>query len=459
MKILLVFPRSFEPNATPPLGISLLAACLINSGHNVDILDQTVEPDKELDWSSYHVIGLTLLCATFHNGITLAQHIRDCNPTVSIIAGGPFPDSCAKEVLESGLVDLVLHGEGEKTIVRVVNALQNGEPLLDITGLSFLREGEVINTGTADVINDLDSLPLPAYDLLPLQKYCWGFDGPKVASLMSSRGCPYSCIFCTRGPAESKLMRYLSPERVVEWATMLVRTLGYQKIHFVDSIFTMDQQRAERICDLIIEQNLVFAWTCSSRIDCVTPHLLEKMKAAGCEGINAGIESGNDDILFRIKKGFTKDEVRTAARLFQTVNGPALNTSFIIGHPWDTRETIKETCEFARELKKKYGVASVLFLIMTPFPGTPLWDHAENWGMHISKDWEKFCKFSAKDDTSPLIVNFDTQFLSREELLALYRTAVLHYGSFGRMEFLRLELRRRFPLFYRVVRWVNRRIL
>ncbi len=454
MKTLLVFPRSFEPNFIPPFGLASLAACLQRAGHTVDILDQTVDSGRQYDWGDYGFVGMTLLCATFHNGIDLARRIRKVNPPVVIAAGGPFPDTCPEEVLRTREIDIVVHGEGEHSIAQLVQAIDQGHEIDGIAGLSFIRDGTFNSTGRACPIEDLDSLPLPAFDLYSLDRYAASRAGKRQAPVMASRGCPYRCVFCTRGPTESRRMRYHSPSRVVELTQLLAREMGCKCIRFVDSTFTVNQPWVNAICDLLLERDVGVEWTCGSRIDCLNPGLLEKMKAAGCSKMCVGIESGNDGILERLEKGFRKSDVHAAAQMCQGINGPELHASFIIGHPWDTRETIRETGEFASELRDTYGIRCG-FCVMTPFPGTTLWSHAEEWGLRITKDWERFCKLSFQGAGAKLQANFDTRHLSREELTSLYRSVTRGYGASGRLEPLRAALRK-IPALHKAARRVKK---
>jgi anaerobic magnesium-protoporphyrin IX monomethyl ester cyclase len=262
------------------------------------------------------------------------------------------------------------------------------------------------------MIVDLDALPFPAYDLLPMRRY------PRH-SVMASRGCPWDCIFCDRGPAETRRMRYLSPERVRDWATQMVRDFGNKPIRVLDSTFTVKQRWAERICDLITEQGVRISWHCQSRIDCVNPVLLGKMRAAGCTQVVAGIDSGNDEILALSKKGLTREKARRGAQLFRDAKGPKLHLNFVIGHPWDTRETIRETIDFADELERNFG-ATCGFYMMVPFPGTELGDNAPKYEIQIKKDWEKYNKLSFMGNPERLSATFDSRHLRAEELTEIY---------------------------------------
>ncbi len=413
MKVLLVFPRAFEQNTVPPLGISLLAACLRDAGHEVDVRDLTVEP-LNYDFNDYSMVGMTLLCTNFPSGTDLARRIRRDSGSVCIVAGGPFADSCPLDVLDTGVFDIVVHGEGEFTLPRLVAALKNGTDYGDIGGLSFCRQGRVVRTQNPPMIANLDALPSPAYELLPMERY------PRH-SIMASRGCPWNCIFCDRGPAESRRMRYLSPELVRDWATRVVRDFGRKPIRILDSTFTVNQRWAERICDLLIESGLGIHWHCQTRIDCVNPRLLKKMRDAGCTQIVAGIDSGNEEILTLSRKGLTKGEARRGAELFRDGEAPQLHLNFVIGHPWDTMESIQQTVDFADELEREFG-AQCGFYMMVPFPGTELWDNAPRYEIEINKDWEKYNKLSFMGNPERLSATFNSKYLRAEELTRIYHT-------------------------------------
>lgn len=347
-RVLLIFPRAFEPNELPPLGISLLAACLRAAGHEVDLLDMTVEPMRAFDLDDYCLVGMSMLCTNFPSGTRLARRLRKLDESLCIIAGGPFPDKRPGDVLETGVFDVVVHGEGEHVLPRLVAALKGGGDLADVPGLSFCRDGRVVRTASPPMVKDLDALPFPSYELLSMSRY-------SRHSVMASRGCPFACIFCDRGPAESRRMRYLSPEHVVDWLVRMVADYSNLPIRILDSTFTLNQRWAEEICDLLLDGGHRFSWHCQTRIDCLNGGLLAKMRAAGCTEITVGVDSGNDEILNLSKKRLTKAEAREGARLFRDGDAPRLHINFVIGHPWDTRESIRETLDFAHELEDEFG--------------------------------------------------------------------------------------------------------
>jgi len=411
-RTLLVFPKAFEQNTVPPLGISLLAACLQEAHHEVDLLDLTVQSLPRLDYSQYCLAGMTLLCTNFPSGTELARRIRQANDSICIAAGGPFAAACPKDVLDTGVFDVVIHGEGERVIPALVSTVKNNEDFASVAGITFIRDGQVISTPNVPMIESLDALPFPAYELLPMKKY------PRH-SIMASRGCPFACIFCDRGPSESRKMRYLSPERVLDWANRMIRDYGCKPIRILDSTFTLNQQWAEQICDLFIESRLGFRWHCQSRIDCVNPRLLKKMLDSGCTQFVAGVDSGNDEVLRLSKKSLTKADARRYAQLFQDGPAPPLHVNFVIGHPWDTLESIQETVEFADELVAEFG-AECGFYMMVPFPGTELWNNAPTYEIEITKDWQKYVKLSFMGNPERLSATFSSKYLRAEDITRVY---------------------------------------
>ncbi|TMQ04290.1 MAG: radical SAM protein [Deltaproteobacteria bacterium] len=411
-KTLLVFPRAFEPNHVPPLGISLLGACLRDAGHEVELIDLTVEPMRRIDLARYGVVGMSLLCTNFPSGTRLARQIRQDNPAICIVAGGPFADKRPGDVLATGAFDAVAHGEGERVLPALVSAVARGADLTGVGGLTLRRDGALVRTPSPPMIEDLDALPFPAYDLLDMTRY------PRH-SVMASRGCPFGCIFCDRGPAETRRMRYHSPERVVDWIERMGREFTVLPVRILDSTFTLDQSWAEQICDLILARGLRVRWHCQTRIDCVNRTLIEKMHRAGCTELVAGVDSGNDDILRKSKKSLTKARARQGAQLFRDGPAPQLHLNFVIGHPWDTRETIAETISFAEELEDSYG-AKCGYYMMVPFPGTELWDRASSYEIEITQDWEKYCKLSFTERPDRLAATFSSRHLTSDELTQIY---------------------------------------
>jgi radical SAM superfamily enzyme YgiQ (UPF0313 family) len=411
-RVLLIFPQAFEPNELPPLGIALLAACLRDAGHPVDAIDLTVEPMRPFQLDRYCLIGMSMLCTNFQSGTRLARRIRARDERVCIVAGGPFPDKCPGEVLDTGVFDLVVHGEGEQVLPELVSALKAGSDLHDIPGLSFYEDGTLVRTQLPPMISDLDTLPFPAYDLLAMSRY-------SRHSVMASRGCPFDCIFCDRGPAENRRVRHHRPERVVDWMGRMQLEYGNLPVRMLDSTFSLNQRWAESISDTLLDRDLRISWHCQTRIDCLNIPLLEKMRAAGCTEITCGVDSGNDEILQLSRKKLSREKARAGASLFRECNAPRLRLNFVIGHPWDTRESIQETLDFARELETEFG-AKCGYYMMMPFPGTDLWDNAASYEIDIEQNWERYCKLSFTERPDRVRATLSTKYLSASELTQIY---------------------------------------
>ena len=329
-----------------------------------------------------------------------------------IAAGGPFADACPREVLDTGVFDFVGHGECETTLPKVVDTLKGGADLGDVAGLSYSRDEMIARTPSPPMLESLDALPFPAYDFLSMNRY-------SRHSIMASRGCPFDCIFCDRGPTESRKVRYMTPGAVVDRMAKLLHDFGNLPIRMLDSTFTLNQTWAERICDLILERGLRVSWHCQTRIDCLNSGLLEKMHCAGCTEVVVGVDSGNDEILKLSKKSLTKAEARLGGRLFRDGIAPKLHVNFVSGHPWDTRESIQETLTFARELEQDFG-ARCGYYMMVPFPGTELWDSAATYEIEITKDWENYCKLSFTEHPECMSATFDSKYLTADELTRIY---------------------------------------
>jgi radical SAM superfamily enzyme YgiQ (UPF0313 family) len=263
------------------------------------------------------------------------------------------------------------------------------------------------------MLDNLDALPFPAYDLLSMRRY-------SRHSIMASRGCPFDCIFCDRGPTETRKVRYMTPEAVVDRMERLLRDFGPLPIRVLDSTFTLNKPWAERICDIILERGLRMSWHCQTRIDCLSAGLLSKMRRSGCTEVVVGVDSGNDDILRRSKKSLTKAEARLGAQLFRDGPAPKLHVNFVIGHPWDTRDSIEETLSFARELEDDFG-ARCGYYLMVPFPGTDLWNNAHTYEIEVSKAWEEYRKLSFTEHPEYLSATFNSKHLTADELTQIYR--------------------------------------
>lgn len=395
MKVLLVSPPSDSPIKSTlgaggvPLGLAYLASA-VRKEYNVKIVDAFAldldQEELEAEIRSFNpdVVGVTATTPTIYDAYEVAKTAKEVNPNCRTIIGGPHVTFTAEETLqECPFLDIVVRGEGERTISELMRSLDKDRPLEEVKGITFRRGGGIKQTEDRSLVKDMDELPFPAYDLLEMDNY--EVDGEKFGMTMTSRGCPFNCVFCSSSQLFGKLWRGRSPEKVVEELKMLSEDYGVREIAFMDDTFTLNNRRAQRICEGIMEEGLDISWACSSRVDTITERLAKKLKKAGCHTLYLGLESGSQRILDALKKGIN---VIQSEKVVEMVKDVGINTlaSFILGVPGETVRTMNKTIDFA----KKLAPSMVQFTICTPYPGTELFSWAEEGGHLMTKDWSKY---------------------------------------------------------------------
>jgi radical SAM superfamily enzyme YgiQ (UPF0313 family) len=284
-------------------------------------------------------------------------------------------------------LDFIGIGEGEHTMVELARALEGRKDLRDVRGLAGVDRatGRVWRNAPRPLEDDLDTLPNPARDLVPLARYL-AFDSH--ASVVTSRGCPYECIFCSAPQWTGRKVRYRDPVRCVDEIEDLAR-LGFTEITIEDDLFTLYRKHFLAVCGEMIRRGTGTRWNAFSRVDTITPEIVETMARAGCQAICFGVESGNQEVLDLVKKNSNLAKVKEAMRMTQAVGISAL-ASFIIGLPGETEATLRKTVEFANELHEEFG-SLYGFHILAPFPGTEVRDKAAEYGLDIlTSDWTKY---------------------------------------------------------------------
>jgi radical SAM superfamily enzyme YgiQ (UPF0313 family) len=392
MRVLLInpfYPISETPS--PPLGLAYLGAALEQAGVRVKILDYVVYPyrrdalESVLKEFKPHVAGATAVTMTFDHAAEVLKNVKTIAPHVLTVMGGPHVTFCARQTLETfPELDVVVRGEGEETFVDLINAVAGAQHLDTVNGITYRIGTQINTTPKRKLIQNLDSLPIPARHLLPLGRYrTLGLP----ISMTTSRGCPYKCIFCVGRKMVGARVRYHSADRVAAELQCLA-DLKFHQINIADDLFTANQNHCFEVCEEILKRNLEINWTSFARVDTISEKLLARMKAAGCTAVSFGIESANPAILNTIKKGITVQQIRNAVRICRRV-GISPYASFILGLPGETPETIKETADFAANLQQEglaYG-----FHILAPFPGTEVRAKNDALGIRIlSDDWSKY---------------------------------------------------------------------
>ena len=398
------YPFSMVPvvMATPliPLGPAYIAASLEQAGYDVKVADCTFMDQNKFDavrvkdavlGLNPDAVGLSALTWTIPSAYQLAEAIKEDSPDTPVILGGPHVSALPRRTLkECGAIDAAILGEGERTFPDYLGHLfsKGISPEMEgLSGVAYRHGGEVAGDTEPVYVEDLDALPSPARHLFPLSEYIkWSqnFEARQtpVASMITSRGCPHRCTFCTR-VNNGVRHRARSPGSVVREMEEL-KEMGFNEVQIVDDNFTHDRERVHEICRLIRKEglDLTFQLANGMRVDHVTQELMEAMYDAGFYSIHFGVESGDDGVLREIRKDITVDQVREAVRITRNI-GYELNLFFVIGLPGSTVESEERTLALMEEL----GLP-VTYSVCTPYPGSPLWDQRGDKMDEIT--WDRF---------------------------------------------------------------------
>ena len=414
-KVSLINPPQFTKYLQPPMGLALLAAVLEKEGYRVTVLDANalgLRPEEVAPFvSDADVIGLTAMTPTIGTAISISRHLKQANSNPTIILGGPHATLLPEETLATDSeIDVIVTGEGERTIIELLQALEHKQALNGIPGISYRKDGEVINNPPTSENVDLNSLPFLAYHLLPWERYKphppHGRAYP-FAAIITSRGCPYQCSYCSK-PVFGSTFRAQTPERVVQEVAYYRERFGIKEIAFYDDVFTLNEKRAHAIADELIRAGVNMDWTCETRVNLVDRELLHHIKQAGCYAIAYGIESASPDILDTLNKDITFEQVEEAVRISQEVGLQTIGY-FMFGSPGESPETIDKTIQFAKKLKLDFAQ----FSITTPFPGTRLYELYLDSKKGDSVAWESFIYAGANGQATPV---FENNRLSRSDL-------------------------------------------
>ena len=402
----------------PHLGLLMLGSVLRKAGHRVRIIDSTAqildnkETLEEIKKFQPDIVGFTGVTPSILKAVKMASMVKDLYPSIPILIGGPhFTAIPEKTLMDYPVFNYGVVGEGEITIVELVNALASNRKPSNVPGVAFRENGRVRFNPPRPPIMNLDSLPFPAWELLddfPSKYHPALFKYKRLPSthIISSRGCPHKCIFCDTS-VFSRRVRFHSPEYVLEMVDFLVKYFKIKEVVFEDDQFLVKQERVAEICEGLLNAKFDIAWSCSGRVDSVNDlALLKLMKRSGCWQINYGIESASQKILDFAKKAITIEQVEKAVSLTRKA-GILAKGYFIFGLPFETEKTMKNSIRFAKQIP----LADVSVFMLTPFPGSRMYDIAEQYGT-IENDFDKM---------NVLNVVFVPKGLSKEKLLYFQR--------------------------------------
>lgn len=399
MKVLFVNPPQtaskykFMGVIAPPLGIAYMAGVLQENHIDVEILDASAEDmdfkdvEKELLKRKPDLVALTALTPTIGRALETAHVVKETLPDSIVVMGGYHPTFNFIETLEDENVDIVIRGEGEYIMLNLVQALENQSSLHDVKGIVFEDKNskEIVVNPEAPLIQDLDELPFPALNLLPMKKYRLLDMDTHMTTMITTRGCPMQCSFCSSAAMHGKKIRERSVENIVDEIEYLKTNYDIDTIAFMDDTFTLKKRKVMAICDEILKRNIEIMWGCTSRVDTLDEKLLKKMKEAGCITIFIGVESADQQQLDNMCKNTTIAKIENAFKIAHKLKIRTI-ASVALGMPGDTKEIMNKTVKFVHKLKPNYAIYS----LATPYPGTRFYKEAFEKNLIKIKDWSKY---------------------------------------------------------------------
>lgn len=387
----------------PPLGILSLAAWLRQNQpqHQVQLLDLQLasDPDRALRWALAEqrpdLVGLTLYTNQLLDALKVCRAVRETAPQAKVVAGGPHLQLFPAETMSFDDIDFGVRGEGEIPLAGLLQDLAGeGDGLENIAGLSWRKQGSVVHNSAAPLLADLDQLPPPAREMLPVRSYRM-LTGRRAFSTttMSSRGCPHRCTFCD---VPKSKVRLHSPDWVVADIKSCL-ALGIKEVHFFDDMFNHSPKRVAGIAEAIINNGLSFDWSFRGRVDRLEPAMLQKARQSGCYRVYLGLEAGTDRVLGMMNKGFSVDEIRRGVAMARRA-GLEVHGYFMVGFPDESLEEMKATIDLACSLDLDF----VQFSVTTYLPGTQIYDQALEQGVLDRDLWQEQALHPTPDFKAPI---------------------------------------------------------
>lgn len=380
-RVLFIHPPYVTHVVSPPMGIGYLSSYLKREGHEVSLLDlniSTVSREGILQHVREYrpdLVGVPIMCTGMDQVRDIVSVIKR-GSDVPVVIGGAQASALPEHSLRFTGADYVVVGEGELTAAELVSALGSSADLSRVLGLGYMVNGEFILNPPRPLVKDLDSLPMPDWDLIAPRNYriapiLSSAKAFPIAPVVTSRGCPFDCTFCAGKSIWGKTYRYREAVPVVDEIEMLMKDYGVREIFMGDDNFNLKMSHAADICEQILRRGLEFPWACPNgvRVDSLKPDLLALMKRAGCHLVGLGIESGDQAVLDRAKKSLDLSIVPRVCREIDEAGITAVGF-FVLGLPGDNRETVQKTIKFSRSLPLKRA----WFNILAPYPGSEIFE-------------------------------------------------------------------------------------
>lgn len=402
MKVLLACPND-SPSAASfsekggisvPLGLAYLGAYVRDipgielTGFDNNALKLKAEEYREIIRSEApDIVAISVMTATVYTSWEMARAAKEAAPRTIVVAGGMHCSALPESTLQEPAIDYGIMGEGEEPFRELLIALRDNRDITGIRNLVYRQSGQIVINPRRPAIPDIDNIPFPARDLFDNSKYSMNVNrratSAKSTAVLTSRGCPYGCIFCSKS-IYGRRFNQRSPQNIIDELKMLERE-GHGEVLIVDDTFTVNKKWVLEFCRLFCDHGLKIRWNCHARVDTIDEETVKSMKQANCTGMAFGIESGNPEMLKKINKGITLEEARRAVRLCGKYGISSL-CSYIFGHPGDTRETVNDTLRVALKLDSDYAN----FCAFVPMPGSKVFDDLLKKGLIDQNNWDRY---------------------------------------------------------------------
>ncbi len=371
MRLLLVHPRfPYRGRDAFPLGLGYLAAAARGNA-DVEVVDENYTPldIHRIAADPPDILGISSTTPSFPRALEIAREAKRLPGDTTIVMGGTHATFCPEDALKRG-VDLVVRGEGEETIQEILE----GRPWGEIKGISYAVDGRVVHNPDRELHKNLDYLPFPAWDAFSLEAY-------EIMSIITSRGCPFSCVYCCAARFWRSRVRFRSPENVIQ-ELREIASMGYRMVRFMDSTFTLNKAHAIRICELLKKEGLNFSWSCETRADSLDDELLKALAESGCRLLCLGVDSGSQHVLEETQRKMRVAAVKTAFRKIKK-HGIATRAYVTFGFPGESERSVRETVKLLREIRPD----QILLSLATAYPGTVLWGMDQKRRLYPHPSW------------------------------------------------------------------------
>ncbi len=424
-KILLIYPPSPVMNREdrcqqptkellvipplPPSDLMYLAAVSEKVGLEAKIVDYSQGGDFEADLKEFRPDYLLVNVATptFKNDISVTSVAKEICPNIVTIAkGAAFLTIAFEAMYFAKELDIVIQGEAEDTLKEILE----GKPSHEILGIYYRDDIRVKYTGARPFVEDLDSIPFPARHLVDNSIYRRPDTGEVQAVVKVSRGCPFHCFFCLATPVSGAKVRKRSPQNIVDEIRECVEKYGIKNFLFWSDIFNIDKEWVMELCQLIIDSGLDITWSANTRADTADEEIAAMMYKAGCRLVSIGVESGSQEMLDKMGKRITLDDVRLTVKIFKKF-GFKIYNYFVIGLPWETKDTVEDTIDFAIELDSDF----ISFYTATPLPGTKFYEYAKE---------HKLIDSDTSFKSAYFYPSVNTHSLTKDEVFKLHKRAI-----------------------------------